>query len=50
MHHLGDEDTKYDAFIAVVEQVNLHDIFARVGSSEIAPLPKTGAEPASHDS
>jgi putative ATP-binding cassette transporter len=31
MYPLGEEDAKDDAITAVVEQVNLHDIFARVG-------------------
>ncbi len=32
MYPLGEEDAKDDAITAVLEQVNLHDIFARVGS------------------
>lgn len=31
MYPLGEEDAKDDAITAVLEQVNLHDIFARVG-------------------
>ncbi len=32
MYPLGEEDAKDDAITAVLEHVNLHDIFARVGS------------------
>ena len=32
MYPLGEEDAKDDAITAVLEDVNLHDIFARVGS------------------
>ena len=31
MYPLGEEDAKDEAVIAILEQVNLHDIFARVG-------------------
>ena len=31
MYPLGEEDAKDDAITAILEQVNLHDIFARVG-------------------
>ena len=31
MYPLGEEDANDDAITAIVEQVNLHDIFARVG-------------------